>query len=201
MRRLEGKVIAVAGGAGRIGSDLVARYASEGASVFIGDINVEEARAVADQIKTQGGNAVAAKIDLASEDSVAAFVKACEEEFGGMDGFHANAAYFDRSQDDVDIVDIEMDLFDAIMSVNARGHALCARHAIPAMLRRGGGVMHPKLEAKAPHLKEWALKRVNVNHLGTGEDIAATAAMLMSDEGRYITGQVLSIDGGSSMRQ
>ncbi len=243
----------MAGGAGRIGSDLVTRYASEGASVLIGDINVEEAREVADRIKTQGGKAVAAKIDLASEDSVAAFVKACEEEFGGMDGFHANAAYFDRSQEDVDIVDIDMDLFDAIISVNARGHALCARHAIPAMLRRGGGVMlftssgaayvpdrgraaysmsksaihalmrhitvrwgregirsnviapgvimHPKLEAKAPQLREWALKRVNVNYLGTGEDIAATAAMLMSDEGQYIAGQVLSIDGGSSMRQ
>ncbi|RYG24757.1 MAG: SDR family oxidoreductase [Burkholderiales bacterium] len=170
-----------------------------------------------------------------------------------MDGFHANGAHFVRANDDIDIVAIDMDLFDDILAVNARGHALCARHAIPALLRRGGGVMlftssgaaympdhirvayamskasihalmrhiamhwghegiranviapgvimHPDLEVKAPQLKEWALERVSLNYLGAGADVAATAAMLMSEEGRYITGQVLSIDGGWSMRQ
>lgn len=253
MKRLSGKIIAVAGGAGRIGSSLVTRYASEGASVLIGDINLDEANDLAEAIRAQGGQASASHIDLASEESVKAFVGRCETEFGGIDGFHANAAYFDRSQEDIDIVDIDMGLFDDIMNVNAKGHALCARHAIPALSRRGGGcilftssgaayvpdrgraaysmskaaihalmrhvalrwghdgiranviapgvIMHPKLEAKSPQLKEWALKRVALNYLGSGEDIAATAAMLLSDEGRYITGQVLSIDGGSSMRQ
>jgi NAD(P)-dependent dehydrogenase (short-subunit alcohol dehydrogenase family) len=253
MDRLKDKVIAVAGGAGRIGSELVARYAREGAAVMIGDLNEGEAQEVAERIRASGGKASAVAVDLAQEESVAAFVRRCEEAFGGMDGFHANAANFARSQDDIDVVEIEMGLFDDILHVNARGHALCARHAVPALLRRGGGVilftssgaayvpdpgrvaysmskaaihalmrhvalrwghegvranviapgviMHPKLEAKAPHLREWAMKRVAVNYLGDAADIAATAALLMSDEGRYITGQVLSIDGGSSMRQ
>ena len=225
MNRLNGKVIAIAGGAGRIGSILSERYAAEGASVMIGDINSDEAGEVAERICANGGKAAAAKIDLADEDSVASFVSRCEQEFGGMNGFHANAAYFDRSSEDVDVVDIDMGLFDDIMQINARGHALCARHAVPAMLRSGGGVilftssgsafvpdrirvaysmsksaihalmrhvavrwghegiranviapgviMHPRLEAKSPHLKEWALKRVAVNYLGSGADIAA----------------------------
>ena len=251
--RLNDKVIAVAGGAGRIGSGLVARYAAEGASVMVGDLNLDEALEVAEQIRAAGGKASAVAVDLAQDESVAAFVKRCEEEFGGIDGFHANAAYFARSQNDVDIVEIELGLFDDIMHVNARGHALCARHAVPALLRRGGGVvlftsssaayvpdrgrvaysmskaaihalmrhvavrwghegvranviapgviMHPTLEAKSPQLREWAMQRVALNYLGDASDIAATAALLMSEEGRYITGQVLTIDGGSSMRQ
>jgi len=253
MDRLKDKVIAVAGGAGGIGSGLVARYAAEGASVMVGDLNLDAAREVVDQVRAKGGIADAAAVDLAHEDSVKEFVSRSEEIFGGVDGFHANAANFSRSQDDVDVVDIDLQLFDDILQVNARGHALCARYAVPALLKRGGGVilftssgaafvpdkvrvaysmskaavhalmrhvavrwghegiranviapgviMHPKLEEKGPQLRDWAMQRVSVNYLGDPSDIAATAALLMSEEGRYITGQVLSIDGGSSMRQ
>ncbi|RYG24756.1 MAG: SDR family NAD(P)-dependent oxidoreductase [Burkholderiales bacterium] len=78
MNRLDGKVIAVAGGAGRIGSCLAARYASEGASVLVGDINLDDAMQVAEGIRREGGKATAVQVDLASEDSVAAFVSRCE---------------------------------------------------------------------------------------------------------------------------
>jgi NAD(P)-dependent dehydrogenase (short-subunit alcohol dehydrogenase family) len=63
-----------------------------------------------------------------------------------------------------------------------------------------GVTLHPRLEQAAPELKEWALKRVPGPYLGTPEDIAALAALLMSSEGRYITGQVISVDGGGTMR-
>jgi hypothetical protein len=33
-------------------------------------------------------------------------------------------------------------------------------------------------------------------HLGTGADITAMVALLALDEGRFITGQTLSVDGG-----
>jgi NAD(P)-dependent dehydrogenase (short-subunit alcohol dehydrogenase family) len=252
MNRLQGKVIAVAGGAGGIGAGLVERYAAEGAAVFVGDLNLEGAREIAERVTAAGGVALAAAVDLAHEDSVRDFVRSCEETFGGLDGFHANAANFARSKDDIDIVDIDLDLFDSILQVNARGHALCARHAIPALLRRGGGVIlftssgaafvpdrvrvayamsksaihalmrhvavrwghegvranviapgviiHAK-HAQNTQLQDWAMQRVHLNYLGAPSDIAAMAALLMSDEGRYITGQVLSVDGGSSMRQ
>ena len=38
------------------------------------------------------------------------------------------------------------------------------------------------------------------SRVGTPEDIAAMGALLLSDEGAYITGQVISIDGGTTMR-
>jgi NAD(P)-dependent dehydrogenase (short-subunit alcohol dehydrogenase family) len=252
MTRLKNKVIAVAGGAGGIGEGLVQRYAAEGAAVFVGDLNLDGAQRVAEAVRAAGGVAEAAAVDLASDDSIRDFVRGCEARFGGVDGFHANAADFSRSKEDVDIVDIDLEVFDSVLNVNARGHALCARHAIPAMLRRGGGVIlftssgaafvpdrvrvaysmsksaihalmrhiavrwghegvranviapgvviHAK-HAQNKQLQDWAMERVQLNYLGAPEDIAATSALLMSEEGRYITGQVISIDGGSSMRQ
>ena len=42
---------------------------------------------------------------------------------------------------------------------------------------------------------------IPIGRLGRPDDIAAMGALLMSDEGSFITGQVLSVDGGNSMRQ
>lgn len=253
MQRLKEKVIAIAGGAGGIGSELSRRYASEGAKVLVGDLNIDGAAKVAAEIKAAGGIAEATALDLSDEDSIKAFVARAEEAFGGLDGFHANAAFFGGDKTaDLDIVSIDMAVFDKIMQVNTRGYALCSRYAIPAMLKRGGGslvytssgaafvpdagrvtysmskaavhalmrhvavrwgregvranviapgvIIHEKHE-KNTSLQDWAKRRVHVNYLGAPSDIAATGALLLSEEGRYITGQVISVDGGSSMRQ
>ena len=253
MQRLKEKVIAVAGGAGGIGSELSRRYAAEGAKVLVGDLNAEGAAKVAAGIKASGGVAEAIALDLGEEDSIKAFVARAEEAFGGLDGLHANAAYFGGDKTaDTDIVNIDMAIFDKIMQINSRGYALCSRYAIPAMLRRGGGsivytssgaaflpdagrlaysmskaALHALMRHVADHwgregvranviapgviihekhannigLQEWAKQRVRVNYLGESKDIAAMGALLLSEEGRYITGQVISVDGGSSMRQ
>jgi len=64
-----------------------------------------------------------------------------------------------------------------------------------------GVVLHPKLEAAAgPALAEWAMRLVKGTRLGVPVDIASMATLPLSDEGGYITGQVISIDGGSTMR-
>jgi NAD(P)-dependent dehydrogenase (short-subunit alcohol dehydrogenase family) len=63
-----------------------------------------------------------------------------------------------------------------------------------------GVVIHEK-HLKNTQLQTWAMKRVRVNYLGESKDIAAMGALLLSEEGRYVTGQVISVDGGSSMRQ
>jgi NAD(P)-dependent dehydrogenase (short-subunit alcohol dehydrogenase family) len=253
MERLKDRVIAVAGGAGGIGSELSRRYAAEGASVLVGDLNADAAGKVAEEIRAAGGVAEAAALDLGDEDSIRAFVGRAEAAFGGLDGFHANGAYFGGDKTaDLDIVSIDMAVFDKIMQVNARGYALCSRYAIPAMLKRGGGsivytssgaafvpdagrvtysmskaavhalmrhvaerwghegiranVIAPGVVIHEKHLKNtqlqtWAMKRVRVNYLGESKDIAAMGALLLSEEGRYVTGQVISVDGGSSMRQ
>ncbi len=48
-------------------------------------------------------------------------------------------------------------------------------------------------------LKEEILKKIPLGDFGNADDIANTAMFLASDDGRYITGQVIAVDGGMVM--
>ena len=65
-----------------------------------------------------------------------------------------------------------------------------------------GSTLHERLENELDGAtKEWCLSLAIVkSRLGRPEDIAAMAALLLSDEGFYITGQVIGVDGGVVMR-
>ena len=143
MRGLAGKVAVVAGGAGGIGTATCIRLGEEGASVVVGDVDAAAAEDVAARIRAAGGHAVATVTDISDGSQVEDLVHRALKEFGGLDVVHANAA--DLSADvigrDSDIVDIPMEVFDRTVAVNLRGHVLCARHAIPVMLERGGGAL------------------------------------------------------------
>jgi NAD(P)-dependent dehydrogenase (short-subunit alcohol dehydrogenase family) len=65
-----------------------------------------------------------------------------------------------------------------------------------------GIVTHPRFEATvAPEYAEEVRQKTPLGRLGRPQDAAAMAALLMSDEGNFITGQVISVDGGKTMRQ
>jgi NAD(P)-dependent dehydrogenase (short-subunit alcohol dehydrogenase family) len=251
--RFENKVIAIAGGSGGIGGGVSHRLAEEGAVVIVGDIDLGAAEQTASEIVAKGGRATPLKLDIGDEASVEAFVRTATNAHGGIDGFHVNAADFSRAREDTDPVEMDMSVFDQMMRVNLRGYFLCTRHAVPQIVRRGGGcmlytssgaahaadsvrpvyamaksgvhalarhvasrwgkegvrsnviapgiILHPKLEAAAgPQLAEQGLKRAKGIRLGAPSDIAAMAALLLSDEGGFITGQVISVDGGGTMR-
>jgi NAD(P)-dependent dehydrogenase (short-subunit alcohol dehydrogenase family) len=65
-----------------------------------------------------------------------------------------------------------------------------------------GATMHAKLERELDDAtKQWCLNLAAIkSRLGRPEDIAAMSALLMADEGAYITGQVIGVDGGIVMR-
>jgi len=44
--------------------------------------------------------------------------------------------------------------------------------------------------------KQDLMSRIPLGYLGTPQDVAEVVAFLASDEARYITGQVITIDGG-----
>jgi len=62
--------------------------------------------------------------------------------------------------------------------------------------------LHPGIEALVPaQMIEWAQAAAAIkSRVGNPGDIAAMGALLLSDQGSYITGQVISIDGGTTMR-
>jgi NAD(P)-dependent dehydrogenase (short-subunit alcohol dehydrogenase family) len=76
------------------------------------------------------------------------------------------------------------------------------REGIRANAIAPGLITHERFEAVMdPDLVRQMAARIPVGRIGTPQDIAATAALLMADEGSFINGQVLSVDGGVTMRQ
>ena len=65
-----------------------------------------------------------------------------------------------------------------------------------------GTIIHEKLERELPQeFKDHLLSILPLKtRLGKPEDIAGLSALLMSDDGAYITGQVICVDGGLTMR-
>jgi 3-oxoacyl-[acyl-carrier protein] reductase len=82
MRRLEGKVAVVTGGARGIGRAVADAMAKQGALVVIGDTAQEEAARTAHDISVAGGAAVAVEVDVASRPAVEALADAAVRAFG-----------------------------------------------------------------------------------------------------------------------
>ncbi|MGH8447110.1 MAG: SDR family NAD(P)-dependent oxidoreductase [Solimonas sp.] len=141
MHRLAGKVLIIAGGGSGIGAETARRLAAEGAAVVIGDLNGAAAEQVAARIVGEGGAARGLACDIADEPSVTALVQTAVREHGGLDGIHINAADMRAILDDGDALGVPLSVFDRTLHVNLRGHLLCTRAALPALLTRGGGAI------------------------------------------------------------
>jgi NAD(P)-dependent dehydrogenase (short-subunit alcohol dehydrogenase family) len=136
---LEGKVIVCAGSATGIGAECALRMAAEGARLVIGDLNVDAAQALVDQMQDLPGEGLAVGFDISEPDAVGALVESGVRHFGGIDGMHINATDRLRNREDFDLLTTELDVFDRVLLVSLRGHLLCARAGLPEILKRGGG--------------------------------------------------------------
>ena len=85
MERFDGKVAVVTGGAQGIGEATARRFAGEKATVAILDIQHEKAQAVADDIASQGGRAIAVKMDITNSQEIKRAVKEVEDKLGKID--------------------------------------------------------------------------------------------------------------------
>jgi NAD(P)-dependent dehydrogenase (short-subunit alcohol dehydrogenase family) len=138
MGLLDDKVVLLSGGASDIGRATGLLLAQEGAAVVVGDVTEEAATAVADEIASAGGRSIGVRCDVRDEASVAAFVDAGVETFGGVDCVDHNAAW-SHARLDTDAVGVDLGVWDRAIETTTRGALLLARHAIPAMTERGGG--------------------------------------------------------------
>src|SRR3954470_18714027 len=169
MRGLAGKAIVVAGGAGGIGTATCTRLGAEGARVVVGDLDANAAQTVADQVNAAGGKAIAVQVDISDEASVASLVHTAIEEYGAIDGFHANAADLSIIGRDTDVLDIDMAVVDRALHVNLRGHVLCTRAVVPLLLANDGGALVYTTSAAAfigePERVAYAMSKSGLNAL------------------------------------
>lgn len=131
--RLEGKVAVVTGSARGIGQAIALAMAAEGASVLVADV-LDGAETVG-LVEGAGGRAIYQPTDLQDESQVATMVARAEKDLGGVDILVNDAAV----QYEVLLDDLTVEQVDHMYRVNLRGPMLACKHAVPAMLRRGGG--------------------------------------------------------------
>ncbi|KMM38247.1 SDR family NAD(P)-dependent oxidoreductase [Guptibacillus hwajinpoensis] len=136
--RLQDKVAIVTGGGGGIGRATALRFASEGAKVVVSDIHSESGEESVDQITKMGGEAIFVRTDTSIEGDMKALVEECEKRYGGLDIFFNNAGV---SNEEVKLVDISVDEWDRVVSINLKGVFMGMKYAIPAMEKRSGGAI------------------------------------------------------------
>jgi NAD(P)-dependent dehydrogenase (short-subunit alcohol dehydrogenase family) len=139
--RLTGKVAIVTGGAGGIGAATVRALAGEGASVAVVDIDEGKAADVAAEVTATGGDAIALSGDLSVEAAAEAAVQSTLGRFGRLDILHNNAALTasDFLSRDTTVTEMTLDVWERSVAVNLSSQMLMCKHAIPAMVRAGGG--------------------------------------------------------------
>jgi 2-hydroxycyclohexanecarboxyl-CoA dehydrogenase len=133
--RLSGKVAAITGGASGIGEATARLFVEEGARIAIADMDAERGRMVADEIKAGGGEVIFVEARMEREVEAIAFIRRTAEHYGRLDILVNNAGM--RLYQTV--VEASEESWDAILGVNLKGYAFCAKAAIPEMRKLGGG--------------------------------------------------------------
>ncbi|WP_339237096.1 SDR family oxidoreductase [Oceanobacillus sp. FSL W7-1281] len=132
MTTMKGKVALATGAKGGMGLATAQLFAKEGASVALVDINEpkQEAQALVDA----GYQAIAIQCDVSNEEAVKAMVEKTVDTFGRLDYAFNNAGI----QNPVtDTVDLEEDVFDDVMDVNAKGVWLCMKYELKQFEKQG----------------------------------------------------------------
>lgn len=137
-RLLEGKRAVVTGAARGIGREFAFALANAGASVVLADINKAGAAQAAAEIAVDRGQTISCVLDQGDPDSVQAMAETVEAELGGVDILVNNAALFGGLQRK-DALDITIDEWHRVVSINLTGVYLCCRAALPMMIRQEYG--------------------------------------------------------------
>jgi 3alpha(or 20beta)-hydroxysteroid dehydrogenase len=133
--RLQGKVALISGGARGMGGAEARLFAAEGAQVVIGDVLVDEGKALTGEL---GDAARFVELDVTDEASWQAAVTAATSEFGRLDVLINNAGIWKI----MPIAMMSAEDYMEVVRVNQLGVFLGMKSAIPAMSGNGGSMVN-----------------------------------------------------------
>lgn len=160
--KLTGKIAIVTGASQGIGRAITLRLAREGASLVIGDIDVEAAEKVAREVRDGGTEALVMKLDVTKAEEVNKVIGEIVEKFGRIDILVNNAGISSMAL----VVDLKEKDWDANVNVNAKGVFLCSQAVARQMIKQKSGkiINNASLAAKrgAPFLGHYSASKFAV---------------------------------------
>jgi len=133
--RVDGKVCVITGGASGMGRTTAKLFADTGGRIVILDLNEAGAEETAAAIREVGGEAIAVRCDLSSEDDVIAAFDRTKAEFGPVDVLVNCAAYRGKAE----FMEVTEQQWNDMFDVTTRGTFYTMRAAIKQMIEAGNG--------------------------------------------------------------
>ena len=246
--RLQDKAIIVTGAAGGLGRQYAVRFAREGARLTVADVrDVDETAALC---RAEGADVLPMRVDVSSEEETREMARRTHEAYGRIDGLLNNAGMM-RGLEVKSILDVDMETWDRVFAVNARGTFLGVRAVFPYMreqrsgtivnvssgstlrIARGPNAMNPHYVASKSAItgitravaRELGQYNINVVTVAPGsttsdteeplsaddaiaepeaslvrrgvpDDLTGVMTFLFTDDARFITGQMIVVNGG-----
>jgi NAD(P)-dependent dehydrogenase (short-subunit alcohol dehydrogenase family) len=133
--RLPDKTALVSGAGSGLGRAAAERFAEEGATVVVADVDAESAAETVDRIEADGGDAVARELDVTDADAVHETVDATVESYG-LDVMVNNAGV---AHDRCPVEEMDEADRDRVVDVNVNGVWNGCHAALPHLKEQGSG--------------------------------------------------------------
>ncbi|OVZ55567.1 3-oxoacyl-ACP reductase [Pigmentiphaga sp. NML080357] len=141
-QRLAGKTAIIVGAGQRPGTTrgngraTAERFAQEGATLLLVDINGEWAEDTLEAVRRLGATAEVAIADITDENDCRQVVRSCVERWGRLDILHNNVGF---SKGDARTAELSLESWQRIMDANLTGMFLMCKHALPQMVGQRSG--------------------------------------------------------------
>ena len=249
---LKEKIVIITGAGSGIGAATAKLFGTHGATVVASDINLENAKKVANGIQEAGGSASAIKTDVTKFEEVESLIADTVKEYGSLDVMVNNAGIGGANQKKT--AEHTHEDWHNVIAVNQTGVFYCMQVALQQMTKQGhGNIVNVAslagLKASGNNLSysaskfavvgmtksaalEYGHKNIRINavcpgythsalldqllsarddmadllkryipmkRFGEASEIAEGICWLASDNSKFITGQTLTLDGGTSL--
>ena len=133
--RLTGKVAVITGAAQGIGRGIAHRFAEEGATIVVADIQDDRGQATTQELVEKGAPAAFVHTDVTDSEQIQQMVETAVERYGRLDVL-VNDAYWNKGGT---AVDLPLEDWNHAMAAMVTASFLGAKFAVPHMERAGSG--------------------------------------------------------------